>query len=338
MSHQCVSIRGKCKIEERCPYQAKTGSPWCGHHAKQTKPVVFVAQGPPVSAQGPPVSAAPTPDRREVPDPKPAAARQILGAWRRWLARRAGPLLWFREESNNPADFYSGDPVLDLPIQDFVSFVDGGKGYVMDIKSAQSLVAHAGSSPALNPFNRAILPPQFHRRLRFHQKKEIWTGLQGTTTSQSIGLATTDLFRIIEDLGYYTDPAWIEDLNGTGLLRVYIELADIWYHRATLRPTDRNRIVPGSARPFRMPILEAGRQGEAILRPLVIETCQMLVSKANDRADRQLGIMYVMGALSVVSAGAAIAYPWIVEMFSPGVTRITADGRVGVVHPMILQY
>jgi hypothetical protein len=331
MSHQCVSIRGKGKIGERCGYQAKTGSLWCGHHAKQAKPIVFVAPGPVAPA-------VPSIRREVVSDPKVAAGRQILGAWRRWLARRAGPLLWFREESNNPADFYSGDPVTDLPIQDFVSFVDAGKGYVMDVKSAQSLVSHAGAGPVLNPFNRAVLPPLFHKRLRLHSGKEVWTGLQGTTTAQSIGLATTDLFRAIEDLGYYTDPAWIEELTGVGLLRVYIELADIWYHRATLRVADRNRIVPGSVRPFRMPIQEAGRQGEAVLRPLVIETCQLLVSKANDRADRQLGVMYVMGALSVVSAGCAVAYPWIVEMFSPGVTRMTADGRVGVVHPMILNY
>jgi hypothetical protein len=326
MSHQCVSIRGKGKTGIQCPYQAKTGSLWCGHHAKQTKPIMFVS----------PV--APLIRREMIPDPKPAAGRQILGAWRRWLARRAGPLLWFRAESNNPADFYSGDPVTDLPIHDFVSFVDGGKGYVMDIKSAQSLVAHSGSGPVLNPFNRNPMPPLFHKRLRLHQVKEVWSGLQGTTTAQSIALATTDLFREIEDLGYYTDPAWIEELNGAGLLRTYIELADIWYHRATLRVADRNRIVPGSVRPFRVPILEAGRQGEAALRPLVIETCQLLVSKASDRADRQLGVMYVMGALSVVSSGCAAAYPWIVEMFSPGVTRMTADGRVGVVHPMILQY
>ncbi len=254
------------------------------------------------------------------------------------MARRAGPLLWFREESNNPNDFYSGDPVTDIPIQDFVSFVDGGKGYVMDIKSAQSLVTHAGTSPALNPFNRAQLPALFHKRLRLHKGKEVWTGLHGTTIAQTIGLATTDLFRTIEDLGYYTDPSWIEELTRISLIRVYIELADIWYHRATLRTSDRNRIVPGTIRPFRVPIIEAGRQGEAALRPLVIETCHMLVSKASDRADRQLGVMYVMGALSIVSEGAAMAYPWIVEMFSPGVTRITADGRVGVVHPMILQY
>jgi hypothetical protein len=336
MSHQCVSIRGKGNTGIRCSYQAKNGSLWCGHHAKQAKPIVFVA--PREVTVTVPISRETTVQRGAKEDSKIISSRLILGAWRRWLARRAGPLLWFREESNNPADFYSGDPVTDMPIQDFVSFVDGGKGYVMDIKSAQSLVAHAGTSPALNPFNRNPLPALFHKRMRLHKGKEVWTGLHGTTVAQTIGLATTDLFRTIEDLGYYTDPSWIEDLNRISLIRVYIELADIWYHRATLRSSDRSRIVPGSVRPFRVPIIEAGRQGEAALRPLVIETCHMLVSKASDRADRQLGVMYVMGALSIVSEGAAIAYPWIVEMFSPGVTRVTADGRVGVVHPMILQY
>ncbi len=278
---------------------------------------------------------------RTITEPTPevtsGAAHRILRTWRQWIARRAGPLLWFREESNNPTDFYSGDSVTDIPIHSFVSFVDGGKGYVMDITSAQSLVAHSSGGPVLNPFNRNPLPALFMKRLRIHTGKDVgtalWTGVAAPTT-----LTVTDLFRAIEDLGYYTDPSWVEDMNRTGLVRTYIELADIWFHRATLRTADRQRIVPGSVRPFSVPVIGAGTMDVATLRPLLMETCRLLVSTAVDRADRQLGVMYVLGALCMVCDGAASAYPWLVEMFSPGVTRLTADGRVGVLHPAVLQY
>ena len=64
----------------------------------------------------------------------------IRQAMNRWIARRAGPLLWTRDLANNPFDFFSGDPVGEIAMGDIVSFVADGKGYIMDIKSATSLL------------------------------------------------------------------------------------------------------------------------------------------------------------------------------------------------------
>lgn len=273
------------------------------------------------------------------------AAFKIYTSWRRWLARRGGPLLWFREESNNPYDFYSSDPVAEIPMRDFVSFVDAGKGYIMDIKSAVSLVDHAktnGEAP-LNPFNRAALPASFLHRLNRHVVKgaavQLWTGLKASGEVQIAGLAATDVFRLIEDLGYYTDPSWFMDLTRLQLQRLYIELADIWYHRATLSAADRNRIAPtsGTHRAFAIPVNTSLIMQQRALRPLLLETCKQLVSAATARSDRQLGVMYVLGAMAIVSPGAAVAYPWLVEMFSPGVTRI-AGSQIVVLHPSVLAY
>ena len=141
------------------------------------------------------------------------ATKIIHRSWSRWIARRAGPLLRFRAESNNPFDFFSGDPIEDIKIGDFVSFVDAGKGYVMDIKSATSLLEHAQKSGevATNPFNRATLPPLFARRVNRHKTKKpaaSWELLVPTSEAQTVSLAATDLFRLIENLGTYTDPEW----------------------------------------------------------------------------------------------------------------------------------
>jgi len=280
-------------------------------------------------------------------DPAVAAVK-IRRAWSHWLARRAGPLLWFREESNNPYDFYSSDPVAEIPMRDFVSFVDGGKGYVMDIKSAASLVDHAktnGEAP-LNPFNRAALTPCFLLRLNRHVVKgkaaTLWTGLTATGEVQIAGLAATDVFRVIEDLGYYTDPSWFMDLTRLQLQRLYIELADIWYHRATLSAADRSRIVPVTGqqqqrRAFPLPVSTVLVMQQRALRPLLLETCKLLVSAAVARSDRQLGVMYVLGAMAMVSPGAAVAYPWLVDMFAPGATRIVGS-QIVALHPSVLAY
>jgi hypothetical protein len=268
---------------------------------------------------------------------------RIFRAWRRWLARRAGPLLWAREESNNPFDFFSADPITELPLRDFVSFVDAGKGYCMDIKSAQSLLEHAAKSgeTPLNPFNRAPLPATFLRRVSRHaigsKKLAGWTAIAPQTEAQATSLAATDVFRTIEDLGYYTDPQWFMDLGRTALQCFYVELADIWHHRASLQPVDRNRIVPPAAGlPFQIPVATALVMQQRALRPLLLKTCQLLVSAAENRSDKQLGVSYVLGALTLVSPGAATAYPWLLEAFSPGAVHIVA-GQI-IVHPSVLLY
>jgi hypothetical protein len=275
-------------------------------------------------------------ERREAP----VAGQQILRAWRRWLARRAGPLLWFRAESNNPADFFSGDPVEELKLGDVISFVDGsGKGYIMDIKSAVSLMEHAvaNKEPPLNPFNRAALPPLFLRRLTRHGVKGGWATMKAPTEEQQLSLACTDVFRAIEDLGYYTDPSWFMELDRLHIQRLYMELADIWFHRAGLTTMDQQRICPLPVHPFPMSVQGSLAASHKALRNLLLRTLRALVTAAPNRADRQTGVMYVLGSLSLVSPGCRIAYPWMYEMFAPGVARIVGSQLI-VAHPAVLGY
>jgi hypothetical protein len=360
MKLQCISIRAKAHPGERCGNKAAAGSEWCGKHSNAATRVRFAA---PAAAPGsviehalPPPLTPPKPkprvcDRKETAPPATeaataAAATKIRRAWDRWIARRAGPLLRFRAESNNPYDFFSSDPVEEIPLSDFISFVDAGKGYIMDVKSVASLLDHAkksGETPT-NPFNRAPLPPHFLRRLALHGKTALWEGLKPATEEQALALRATDVFRAIEDLGYYTTPEWFMDLSRLQLQQLYIEIADIWFHRAGLSSADRARICPsagaGAANnrgPIVVPVATSVVMSQRALRPLLLNTCQALVSTAAARADRQLGVMYVLGSLSIVSPEAATAYPWLVDMFSPGATRILG-GRLHLVHPAVMTY
>jgi hypothetical protein len=321
MTTQCSSIRAKTHTEERCTAKARPGSEWCGRHASSCVRFAGVA----------------------VATAAPAAARPIFRAWRRWLARRTGPLAFCRSEANNPFDFFSSDPVEEIPLRDFISFVDtDGKGYVMDVKSAISLVDHAkksGETPT-NPFNRAPLPALFLRRLaRATSTATVgWETLKPKTEAEKLSLAATDLFRAMEDLGYYTDPAWILDLSRCQLQQLYIELADIWYHRAGLSGTDRSRIVPLPSRAFPLPVTTVLIMQSKALKPFLIDICRTLVATATVRSDKQLGAMYILGALSIVCSATGVGYPWLTEMFSPGVTRIVGGVSVQILHPGVLAY
>jgi len=340
----CVSIRAAKVPGERCPCKAAFDSEWCGKH-KSTQ-VRFIAPG----AEGsPPViehvlDPAPVPNRSEITEKQKVAATKIFKKWRQWLAHRAGPLLWCRDESNNPCDFFSGDFVADIPLREIVSFVSGGKGYIMDIKSANSLIEHAVSAKEtpVNPFNRTALPALFVHRITLHQSKKSktkapsWAPIVAMSETQKLALAVTDVFSGIESLGYYTNPSWFIDLTRHELQRLYIEIADIWGHRAALSPQDKHRICPAGS-PLGMPVTTALIMNQKALRHHVLNTCRTLTAGSPAHSDRQLGVMYVLGALSIVSVGAAAAYPWLVEMFSPGVTRIVGSELV-ILHPSVMGY
>ena len=329
--NQCASIRGNKYPDERCSSKSKLHSEWCGKHCvsmirfKNSIEIVHTIQKNQQNEQQ---------SRKEYnPDINKCVTR-IQHVWRRWISSRAGPLLWFRELSNNPCDFFSSDQVTDIPMGDIVSFASKSIGYIMDIKSAISLVAHATKlqTPPLNPFNREQLPAIFLERINRHTKKSGWKTLTPMSRTQIMSLAVTDLFRIMEDMGNYTDPLWFLDLNALQLQRFYIELIDIWKYRAELSPIDRLRIVPdsnGYGNPFTVSVSSIRKfQQLDVLREILIATCKKLITSAVVRADRHLGTMYVLGALSIVSPAAGAGNPWLVESFSPGVTNIVNNALV----------
>lgn len=342
MSLQCISVRSKKLPGERCTNKAAPGISWCGKHRETM--VAFAVAFAEVEAIPGPVEKEKETSRDILQVDKDQAALIILRSWQRWIAKRAGPLLRFREESNNPFDFFNSDPVEEIPFRDFISFVDAGKGYCMDVKSVTSLLKHAATNKeeALNPFNRAPLPPLFLRRIRRHVGVKVWSGLEGLSESQKQALEVTDVFRKLEELGNYTDPEWFLKLSHIQLQQLYLELADIWFHRATLTPDDRARIVPGPQRAFSVPVRTALIMRPRALRPLLISTCNTLVSAAAVKGDRQLGGMYVLGALAMISSECAAAFPWLAEMFMPGVTCLVVglDGHTQLVvtHASVLAY
>lgn len=346
MKTSCASIRAKGVPGERCMNLPLPGMDWCGKH-KTTQVRFALASGSGGGGGGGSDAiqhvVAPIKTKREPSKMAPDVAVAILHrAWPRWIARRAGPLLHFREESNNPFDFFTGDLITDITIGNFVSFVDAGKGYVMGIKSALKLLEHAtktGETPT-NPFTRAPLSNTFLRRIQRHtpmKSKKKAKAKPVCEVALPLSIAVTDMFRVIEDLGYYTDPSWFMDLTRVDLMRFYIELADIWLHRATLTPQDRMRIAPPAGRVLPVPVSTAIIMQQKALRPLLMKICTSLISTAVNRADRQLGVMYVLGALSLVSSRASTAYPWLTDMFSPGVTRVSND-ELQVLHPSVLAY
>jgi len=234
----------------------------------------------------------------------------IQRRWLRFLAKRCGPLLKLRDKSMNSVDFYTEDAIHEIPLQFFVSFVDASRGYSMDIRSAMSLITYAErvKEPALNPFTRAPLTPVFLRRITLVKKVPKFI-----TAPTSFSVKITDVFCAISDLGYYTNPAWFSDLNANSLKRLYAALVEIWVHRARLSQRDRARIC--SANPFKYNFRAIDAMNMHDLQRVVLDVCELFVTSAVERSDRQLGAIYVLGCLAMVSRGAALANPGLLDQF-----------------------
>ena len=124
----------------------------------------------------------------------------------------------------------------------------------------------------------------------------------------------------IDELNYYTNPSWFINLNVDELRCFYVELYDVWHHRAELTPEMRNIIIPAPARPFKYPVREVvAQRSQELLRKLNLDTIRMFVSAAADRSDRTLGAMYTVTALTLVCRECAETYPWLYESAAPGI-------------------
>jgi len=241
---------------------------------------------------------------------------------KRW---RQGPAFLVPELSNNTTDFYSMEDVVSIKKSMLFSFIDEEKKvYSFDVRSLAALLEKKSYE---NPYTRQLISEKNIKQamefIRWCRRKGIntrWEPIQPDTPDQVFQLKVTDLFQKIDELNYYTDASWFIGLNVNSLRRLYVELYDIWYHRAGLSNDMRSQIIPSPARPFRYSIREIiGLKNLAILQKINLDMIRMFISAALDKSDRSLGAMYILTALTLVNDNCAAAYPWLFESASPGV-------------------
>lgn len=319
----CKNIRSRRHPDQRCSNPATVGE-YCGVHSKHPRPFatptqVGLAQAVPVCMTVP---------------AQPERPVLLIQKW--WLLRghmsirrRQGPARYSREISTNTSDFFSMEDIVSISGEYLFSFADADKiVYAFDIRSFASLMEKkSDDTPLANPYNRqpidAAIMAKATNYIRWCRKKGIdtrWAPEQPATPDQRFQMKVTDLFQKIDELNYYTNPSWFINLNVDELRCFYVELYDVWHHRAELTPEMRNTIIPSPARPFKYPVRDVvAQRSQELLRKLNMDTIRMFVSAAADRSDRILGAMYVVTALTLVCRECAETYPWLYESAAPGI-------------------
>ena len=318
----CKNIRSRRHPDQRCPNPATNGE-FCGIHFKhprpfQTKTQLALAQTNEICVSVP---------------LQPEKHVRLIQKWWRWKGRlsimkRQGPARWYREISTNTSDFFSMEDIVGISGEYLFSFADTDKiVYSFDIRSFASLMEKNTEGPLLNPYNRQPISDTVKTKatifIRWCRKKGIdtrWAPILPATPDQRFQMKVTDIFQKIDELNYYTNPSWFINLTVDNLRCFYIELYDIWSHRAELSTEMRNTIIPSPARPFRYSVREVIVQRSLDnLRKINLDMIRMFISAAVERSDRILGAMYVITALTLVSKECAETYPWLHESAVPGI-------------------
>jgi hypothetical protein len=275
------------------------------------------------------------------------SARKIQKAWRNYWAkqwnRSRGPARFRRELCVNPTDFCTMDSVVDIPFSQFISYSDpDGKIYGFDMVSLFNLYhndnLYASDLP-INPYNRAAIPPGVYLNLvRLINISIILYGVdiltdaeeeeeQAPLQEQPDGLEILQpvtaqfdrdvavLFRDMDHLGNYTSTSWFTHLERSQVLKMLVELNDIWSHRANLSLHVKREISP-SGNPFLLAHCHLGHLETTdfqSIRCAAVRVMFIFVHAGIHRDSRALGTMFVLGALTLVSLEAALALPWLYE-------------------------
>lgn len=216
----------------------------------------------------------------------------------------------------NETDFYSLDKLNDISYEQFFAFKDvSGHVYGWDIASLWNLLVRTKPGEKLvNPYNCQPFPTNMWSSLNnlFRLSKTLKINVKfnvdiDETYTNSFESKLLSTFQHINSLGNYTDHNWVLNLNIMQLHRFLKELTDIWMYRAGIDINTRNLIC------FHYPFAEYNLNIVNFdeLREITLATIINLVYKGQTAEYQQLGAMYVLTALTIVSTDAANALPWL---------------------------
>ena len=258
-------------------------------------------------------------------------ANVIQRTWRRhhWrrIKRLIGPAATNRSVCVNETDFFSREPIIDLPWNQFISIAEASSKttYGFDIMSLYQLFD--SGEPPLNPYTRESIiegKTQLDNLVRALKVAGYPPDLapeeeEVQSAEKQLDQWTVTLFQTINTLGNYTDPNWFISLDRPMLIRFIRELKDIWEHRASLNHHTQRLICPPTGRVFNTGFVYTLATEDTIeVRKCALHAIHTLVNSASDSEWRGLGAAYVLCALTTVSQAAQEALPWLFAAMEDG--------------------
>lgn len=235
-----------------------------------------------------------------------------------------GPAILSKKLCTNVTDFYTMDEIKNIPYNQFFSFKDKDNFiYGFDIISFHNLIVKSTKEPK-NPYNRYTISTETISNMKTLIKlsKLLKIDIDIDISNEIVGERTTeqrvrDLFINIDSYGHYSNPEWFLSLNRNKLIKLLVEIRDIWNYRADLSISTKRAICPHRGEPFRFLNLGyiTNEVNIEILRKEIIEVLEKIVNTGINEESRTLGAYYVLGALTLVNENAAASIPWLYSAF-----------------------
>lgn len=224
----------------------------------------------------------------------------------------------------NDTDFVTQEDLDKIPDSQFFSFKDvDGMIYGFNVSSLYEYIFNNNNT--LNPYTRGIIPKNTITNIRtliklshiLNINMEIKIKQDILSPKKSFELRTISLFNKIDELGNYTDYNWFYILDKPGLIRYIRELHDIWSYRLQLSDDAKRNICP-RGEPFRTVNLYNILNHEVLLlKRIILTVMEEMVNSSTILEHQSLGAIYVLTALTLVSADAATAMPWLYHSVVP---------------------
>ena len=240
-----------------------------------------------------------------------------------------GPAYKNRNLCTNDSDFYSLEPLQDIPLNNFFSFKDpDGFIYGFELSSIYNLFKENGYFDVENPYNRKIMDNSIFMqichivslskiikiKINLHIEKYV----PDVSIEKALELKALELFQFINRLGNYSTHEWFLSLSNIKLIRFLKELEDIWDYRASITHENKIRICAPHGNPFfGINILNLRFIESRIkLKIIVLNIMENFVYCGEDDSYKNIGAIFVLGALTIVNDDAANALPLLYESFN----------------------
>ena len=243
------------------------------------------------------------------------------GILRRKLNRLRGPGILRRRICKNEADFLTFEDTSSIHPDSYFSFKDAEENvWAFDIMSIHNHLVKSGSD-ALNPFTRAALPAaELTKRI---EQVVTLAGTLGVKTDlefenapppdpQDLEMRAQEIFQRFDIFGHFTDHRWLLSLDKQHLLDFYKALHDIWSYRADITEHVMASVCAPHGRPFAgcsWSGLCNGSRDNALKS--ILQVCRNFTFGAVDDHHQQLGVYYVLAALTLINPQAAESLPWL---------------------------
>ena len=263
------------------------------------------------------------------------SAIKIQKIFRRHLVSKWMELKGTRENCVNDTDFYTLEPLNEIPYLYFIKYVDVSHNvnYGFDIKSLCTLATK--NKKFENPYNRENLKTTFGAKMVRVVKltnilfpgndlmMDIANVYESSTTVATESFSTffqnldqltldqriTNLFIHIDSLGNYTNKEWLTQLNEERRYYLVVKINQLWNKISNAL---RRQICPHIS-PFSTGFF--GISPAFINNEMVVKMAEVLVYSGIDNEHKQLGAMYFLSGLTLVSVNARNQMPWLYENY-----------------------